>query len=371
MANSTFSHVIRSLFSQDKIVDFLFNMALLGFPFWLPIAVFQNRLLEPPRVLRGSQAVVCLAAIRRRRFTRCAQSFFPSPQSVRKIRMRLAHSLRNSFFPMARGTACTRRFRLDLSNRTWCQPFADRYIFKPATEYRGSNDGFPHLLGTDDAGRDILVRLVYGTRISITVGLVAVEHLLDDRLRRRSFGGVFSAEPWTASFPGSSEVVMLFPSFFLILTLVALLGPSIYIIMFVIGITGWPSIARLIRGEVLKQRVSDYVSAARALGLTHRRVIFPAYLAERAVAGTRCRPVWDRQRHNNGGNSKPAGIRSPTTSPELGECPATCISILPVLVASHISCDRYFLNRHDLQPHRQRFARCHGPPAARDAVAAG
>jgi peptide/nickel transport system permease protein len=69
------------------------------------------------------------------------------------------------------------------------------------------------------------------------------------------------------------EVVLLFPSFFLILTLVALLGPSIYIIMFVIGITGWPTISRLIRGEVLKQRNSDYVIAAQALGASHARII--------------------------------------------------------------------------------------------------
>ncbi len=58
------------------------------------------------------------------------------------------------------------------------------------------------------------------------------------------------------------------------MTLVALLGQSIYIIMLVIGITGWPGIARLIRGEVLKQRSMDYVTAARALGTSNRRIIF-------------------------------------------------------------------------------------------------
>jgi len=55
---------------------------------------------------------------------------------------------------------------------------------------------------------------------------------------------------------------------------VALIGPSIYIIMLVIGITGWPTTARLIRGEVLKQRGNDYVAAARSLGASHLRVIF-------------------------------------------------------------------------------------------------
>jgi peptide/nickel transport system permease protein len=70
------------------------------------------------------------------------------------------------------------------------------------------------------------------------------------------------------------EIVMLFPAFFLILTLVALMGPSIYIIMGVIGVTSWPSIARLIRGKVLRQRAADYVSAAQALGFSHARIIF-------------------------------------------------------------------------------------------------
>jgi peptide/nickel transport system permease protein len=70
------------------------------------------------------------------------------------------------------------------------------------------------------------------------------------------------------------EIVLLFPTFFLILTLVGLIGPSIYIIMLVIGLTGWPTIARLIRGEVLKQRAIDYVIAARALGAPSLRIVF-------------------------------------------------------------------------------------------------
>jgi peptide/nickel transport system permease protein len=70
------------------------------------------------------------------------------------------------------------------------------------------------------------------------------------------------------------EVVLLFPAFFLILTLVALIGPSIYIIMFVIGITGWPTIARLTRAEVFRQRSLDYVMAARACGASSGRIIF-------------------------------------------------------------------------------------------------
>jgi peptide/nickel transport system permease protein len=141
-----------------------------------------------------------------------------------------------------------------------------------------ATDAAAHLLGTDDGGRDVLARMIYGTRISLTVGFVAVGIYL-------AIGIVLGA---TAGYFGGKidicicrvlEVVMLFPSFFLILTLVALLGQSIYIIMVVIGLTGWSSIARLIRGEVLKQRGMDYVTAARALGATHRRIIFRHILA--------------------------------------------------------------------------------------------
>jgi peptide/nickel transport system permease protein len=67
---------------------------------------------------------------------------------------------------------------------------------------------------------------------------------------------------------------MLFPSLFLILTIVALIGPSIYVIMVVIGLTSWPTIARLTRGEFLRQRSIDYVAAARSLGAGNARIMF-------------------------------------------------------------------------------------------------
>jgi peptide/nickel transport system permease protein len=144
---------------------------------------------------------------------------------------------------------------------------------KPASRRTKFNDAWPHLLGTDNTGRDVLVQMLYGTRISITVGLLAVGLYL-------VIGSVVGA---LAGYIGGTfdmllsrviEVIMLFPAFFLILTLVALIGPSIYIIMFVIGITGWPTIARLIRAEVLRQRSLDYVTAARACGASHARIVF-------------------------------------------------------------------------------------------------
>jgi peptide/nickel transport system permease protein len=141
-----------------------------------------------------------------------------------------------------------------------------------------ATDAAAHLLGTDNGGRDVLARMIFGTRVSLTVGFVAVGIYLAIGIVLGATAGYFGGKIDMA-ICRVLEVVMLFPSFFLILTLVALLGRSIYIIMVVIGLTGWSSIARLTRGEVLKQRSMDYVTAARALGASHGRIIFRHILA--------------------------------------------------------------------------------------------
>ena len=128
-----------------------------------------------------------------------------------------------------------------------------------------TSDRFPHMLGTDNTGRDVLVEMLYGTRISLTVGFIAVGLYLTIGSVIGAIAGYFGGAVDTI-ISRLLEIVLLFPSFFLILILVAVIGPSIYMIMLVIGITGWPSIARLVRAEVLKQRSLDYVAAARALG---------------------------------------------------------------------------------------------------------
>jgi len=144
---------------------------------------------------------------------------------------------------------------------------------KPADQWRQVNDWFPHLLGTDVVGRDVLVQMIYGTRISLTVGFIAVGIYLTIGVIVGALAGYFGGTT-DIVLSRMMEVMMLFPSFFLILTLVALIGPSIYIIMVVIGLTRWAPIARLIRGEVLKQRGGEYVMAARALGASHGRIVF-------------------------------------------------------------------------------------------------
>jgi peptide/nickel transport system permease protein len=146
-------------------------------------------------------------------------------------------------------------------------------LFRKTGDPARHREGQVHLMGTDDSGRDVLTRLLYGTRISITIGIVAVSIYLTIGVCIGAVAGYFGGRV-DMVISRFIEIIMLFPSFFLILTLVALIGPSIYIIMVVIGLTGWPTTARLTRGEFLKQRSIDYVAAARALGASNLRVMF-------------------------------------------------------------------------------------------------
>jgi len=130
-----------------------------------------------------------------------------------------------------------------------------------------------HWLGTDDTGRDLTSRLIHGTRISISIGLVAVSIYITIGVILGSLAGYFGG--WVDIVVSRLiELMICFPVFFLIIAIVAYLPQSIYNIMIVIGITGWAGVARLVRGEFLRIRNLDYVSAAQALGLPKRRIIF-------------------------------------------------------------------------------------------------
>jgi peptide/nickel transport system permease protein len=131
----------------------------------------------------------------------------------------------------------------------------------------------PHWLGTDDLGRDVLCRMIWGGRISLAVGIVAVAIYVSIGIVVGAIAGYFRGV-CDLIVSRIIEVVICFPAFFLILTIVAFVGPGLFNIMVVIGLTGWTGIARLIRGEFLRLVDQEFVLAGRALGYSPARLIF-------------------------------------------------------------------------------------------------
>jgi peptide/nickel transport system permease protein len=130
-----------------------------------------------------------------------------------------------------------------------------------------------HRLGTDDLGRDVLARVVYGARVSLTVGLTATAiSLLIGSLLGALAGFYGGAADWIVS--RLIEVVLCFPFLLLVLAVVALFRPSFLTIMVALGLTTWTTEARFVRGEFLRIRDMEFAQAARASGARDARIIF-------------------------------------------------------------------------------------------------
>lgn len=130
-----------------------------------------------------------------------------------------------------------------------------------------------HWMGTDEYGRDVLSRILYGGRISISVGFIAVGISLFIGIVLGALAGYFGG--WVDQLiMRVVDVVLCFPTIFLILILITFLGPSIINIMIVIGITSWTGLCRIVRAEFLSLKQREYVKAAVAIGNKNRTIIF-------------------------------------------------------------------------------------------------
>ncbi len=136
-----------------------------------------------------------------------------------------------------------------------------------------SPPGGEHMFGTDDLGRDVLSRMIYGSRISLSVGFVAVGISVCIGIVIGSLAGFFGGKV-DAVLMRFVDVMLTFPTFFLILAVIAIVGPSIYMIMIIIGFTSWMDVSRLVRAEFLSLKERDFVLAARASGASNGRIIF-------------------------------------------------------------------------------------------------
>jgi peptide/nickel transport system permease protein len=146
-----------------------------------------------------------------------------------------------------------------------------------------------HIFGTDEQGRDLAARMVHGTRVSMLVGFIAVFIYVTIGIIVGAIAGFYGGKV-DIVISRFIEIVLCFPTFFLILTILALVGPSLMNVMVVIGITGWTGIARIVRGEFFKLREMDYIIASRAVGARDYwiilRHILPNSLAPVLVSAT-------------------------------------------------------------------------------------
>ena len=145
-----------------------------------------------------------------------------------------------------------------------------------------------YLLGTDELGRDVFARMLQGSFVSLSIGFIAVGISVVIGVALGGLAGFYgnmklgfiSVDTLIMRF---TDVMLCFPTFFLILTVVALLPPNIYNIMIVIGLTSWMGTTRFVRAEFLALREQDFVVAAQALGLPERRIIF-RHIVPNAIA---------------------------------------------------------------------------------------
>lgn len=146
-----------------------------------------------------------------------------------------------------------------------------------------------HPFGTDSLGRDILVRVIYGARVSLSVGIMATAISTVIGLVMGALAGFYGGI-WDTIIMRCADIFLAFPYVLFVVAMIAVIGRGLQNVFIAIGILGWPSIARVFRSAILTVKENDYVDAARAMGASDARIvmrhIFPNSVASIVVYAT-------------------------------------------------------------------------------------
>lgn len=269
------SPLLGALFNRllfESSVDIFFNLLLVGSPLYLAAYLFWKRRLGSRFPERRGRLLVAFALVHGALFLASAPEHAgpldnPLHASRRVVSYR-AEAARLS----AEGHAPLALFPLRPYGYRDTDP--SRSVEPPSGE---------HWLGTDTEGRDVFARMLYGTRISLTIGVVAVGIYVTLGTLLGAIAGYFGGLT-DVVVSRLIEVMICFPSFFLILTLAALIQErSIFHVMIIIGITSWTGVARLVRAEFLKHKNLEYAQAALALGIPRHRIML-GHILPNAIA---------------------------------------------------------------------------------------